>query len=704
MPAPAPAPTLDDAVTRLPGAGPRIAERLARLGIHTIRELLFHLPARYQDRTRLAAIGSLRPQMEVVVEGEIQSTQVQFGKRRALVCRIADDSGFLGLRFFYFNRSQQLRLEAGRRVRCFGEVRRGPQMLEMVHPEVQIVDGDEPGNSPLDAALTPIYPTTEGLHQARLRKLTAAALDILARETGQADAIDALIARHFHVGHRLPPLATALAYVHRPPPDVDVDELWQGHNPAQQRLAIEELLAHQLTLRQLRKRAQRLSATPLKIPRALRAGLLREFGFTLTGAQQRVVREIDADLAKPAPMLRLLQGDVGAGKTAVAAMAATAALAAGQQVALMAPTELLVEQHGRTLSRWFAPLSIDVLVVTGKLAAAAKRSARALLGEAGPRLVVGTHALFQDDVAYANLGLVIVDEQHRFGVNQRLALLEKGANGAQRPHQLIMTATPIPRTLAMTAYADLDVSVLDELPPARQPVRTSVLPEARREDIVVRINDACAAGRQAYWVCPLIEESEHLDSQAATDTAAALATALPDVKVGLIHGRMHEREKDLTMQQFSRGQIGLLVATTVIEVGVDVPNASLMVIENAERLGLSQLHQLRGRVGRGREQSNCVLLYKSPLSETARHRLQVIRETNDGFVIAERDLELRGPGEVLGTRQTGLAEFKIANLTRDRHLLPTVQQVADSLLDEEPATAERLIERWTVHRVEYAKV
>jgi len=385
-------------------------------------------------------------------------------------------------------------------------------------------------------------------------------------------------------------------------------------------------------------------------------------------------------------------------------MAATAALAAGQQVALMAPTELLVEQHGRTLSRWFAPLSIDVLVVTGKLAAAAKRSARALLGEAGPRLVVGTHALFQDDVAYANLGLVIVDEQHRFGVNQRLALLEKGANGAQRPHQLIMTATPIPRTLAMTAYADLDVSVLDELPPARQPVRTSVLPEARREDIVARISEACAAGRQAYWVCPLIEESEHLDSQAATDTAAALGAALPEVKVGLIHGRMHEREKDLTMQQFSRGQIGLLVATTVIEVGVDVPNASLMVIENAERLGLSQLHQLRGRVGRGREQSNCVLLYKSPLSETARHRLQVMRETNDGFVIAERDLELRGPGEVLGTRQTGVAEFKIADLTRDRRLLPTVQQVADSLLDEEPAMAERLIERWTVHRVEYAKV
>jgi len=432
---------------------------------------------------------------------------------------------------------------------------------------------------------------------------------------------------------------------------------------------------------------------------------VRAFGFTLTGAQQRVVGEIDADLAKPVPMLRLLQGDVGAGKTAVAALAAASALSAGQQVALMAPTELLAEQHGRTLSKWFGGLDVEVLLVTGRLGAGARRTARALLAEDKPRLVVGTHALFQDDVAYANLGLVIVDEQHRFGVNQRLALLEKGARADdRRPHQLIMTATPIPRTLAMTAYADLDVSILDELPPNRQPVRTSVLPDTRRDDIVARIAEACAAGRQAYWVCPLIEESEHLDSQAATDTAAALAQALPQLKVGLVHGRMHDREKDLTMQQFARGAIDLLVATTVIEVGVDVPNASLMVIENAERLGLSQLHQLRGRVGRGSAQSDCVLLYRGPLGETARHRLHTMRETTDGFVIAERDLELRGPGEVLGTRQTGVAEFRIADLSRDRRLLPTVQQVADSLLDEAPALAEQLIARWTVHRVEFAKV
>jgi ATP-dependent DNA helicase RecG len=700
------APTLDDAVERLPGAGPRIAELFTRLGIRSIRELLFHLPARYQDRTRLAPLGSLRHGSEVVVEGTVQSAQVHFGRRRALLCRIADDSGTLTLRFFYFNRSQQLRLEAGRRVRCFGEVRRGPQSLEMVHPEVQVIDGtpEAPDDPPLDAALTPIYPTTEGLHQARLRKLTGHALDVLAREEDTADPIDALLARHFNFGQRLPTLAAALRYVHRPPADAPVDALWEGHHPAQRRLAVEELLAHQLTLRQLRQRAKQLSATALRAPRALRAGLLREFGFTLTGAQTRVVREIDVDLARPVPMLRLLQGDVGAGKTAVAAMIAASALAAGQQVVLMAPTELLAEQHGRTLSRWFGPLSIEVLLVTGRLGAAARRQARALLGEAGPRLVVGTHAVFQDDVSYANLGLVIVDEQHRFGVNQRLALLEKGAQGARRPHQLIMTATPIPRTLAMTAYADLDVSVLDELPPSRQPVRTSVLPESRREDIVARIADACRAGRQAYWVCPLIEESENLDSQAATDTAAALAAALPQLEVGLVHGRMNDREKDLAMQRFVRGAVQLLVATTVIEVGVDVPNASLMVIENAERLGLSQLHQLRGRVGRGSAQSDCVLLYKSPLSETARHRLQVMRETNDGFVIAERDLELRGPGEVLGTRQTGIAEFKIADLTRDRALLPTVQQVADSLLAEAPVLAERLVQRWTVQRVDYAKV
>jgi ATP-dependent DNA helicase RecG len=693
---------LKDPVLRLSGVGPSVAESLAKLGLLTIRDLVFHLPARYQDRTRITPIAAARPQTEVVVEGQIETSHVQFGKRRSLVCRIGDDTGDLGLRFFYFNRAQQLRLEVGRRVRCFGEVRRGPQLLEMVHPEIQVLDDAQ--TLPADAALTPIYPATEGLHQARLRKLTGQALEVLIREAHQSDEIDDFITRHNIFAQPLPRLAEALVYVHRPPPEASVDTLWEGHHPAQQRLALEELLTHQLTLRQLRQQAQDFQAPVLARPEPLRQQLLAALGFTLTGAQARVVSEIDDDLARARPMLRLLQGDVGAGKTAVAALVATNALAAGLQVALMAPTELLAEQHGRTLGRWFGALGIEVVMVTGKQTGRTRRSSRALVSEPGPRLFVGTHALFQNDIRFADLGLVIVDEQHRFGVDQRLALLEKGASASRRPHQLIMTATPIPRTLAMTAYADLDVSVLDELPPSRQPVRTTVMADNRREAIVDRVAERCRAGGQAYWVCPLIEESEHLDSQAATDTANLLAEQLAPLRVALIHGRMQEKEKQAVMLAFVAGEIDLLVATTVIEVGVDVPNASLMVIENAERLGLSQLHQLRGRVGRGKAQSDCVLLYQGPLSETARHRLQVMRETNDGFVIAEQDLALRGPGEVLGTRQTGVAEFRIADLARDRALLPLVQQMADALLEEAPALATRLIERWTVQRMDYAKV
>ncbi len=698
----APPTSLEDPVLRLTGVGPSVAEALGRLGIRTIRELVFHLRSRYQDRTRVIPIGDARPLTELVVEGSIETNQVHFGKRRSLVCRVADDTGTLTLRFFFFNRAQELRLAVGRRVRCFGEIRRGPQWLEMVHPEVQVIDEAAP--LPSDTALTPIYPTTEGLHQTRLRKLTDQALEVLARTATDADEIDRFIARYFPAKQSLPGLVEALRYVHRPPPAAPVAALWEGHHPAQQRLAIEELLTHQLTLRRLRQHSHRYCAPSLPPDTALRTQLLASLGFTLTGAQQRVVREIDEDLVRDRPMLRLLQGDVGAGKTAVAALAATNALAANRQVALMVPTELLAEQHNRTLGRWFKALSIEVVLVTGKQTGLVRRQARAALTEPGPRLFVGTHALFQADVHYADLGLVIVDEQHRFGVDQRLALLEKGAREATRPHQLIMTATPIPRTLAMTAYADLDISVLDELPPLRQPVRTSVLPATRREDIVTRVAQLCRDGHQAYWVCPLIEESEHLDSQAATDTAEALSGALAPLRVGLIHGRLAEKEKQAIMLAFVAGDIDLLVATTVIEVGVDVPNASLMVIENAERLGLSQLHQLRGRVGRGLARADCVLLYQAPLSETARHRLQVLRETNDGFVIAERDLELRGPGEVLGTRQTGLAEFRIADLSRDRALLPLVQRMADELLAQAPALVERLIERWVVARIDYAKV
>lgn len=694
--------TLDDPVARLSGVGPRVRERLERLGVTSIRDVLYHLPLRYQDRTRLTAIGALAPKMEVVIEGQVLNSQVQFGRRRSLLVRLEDDTGAITLRFFHFNREQQLRMSPGCTLRCFGEVRRGPQSLEMVHPECRFPT--VAGDLPTDTALTPVYPTTEGLHQVTWRRLTEQALQVLAEDRDDTAALDRLVQGAAAFGVRLPPLDDALRFVHRPPPGAALDTLWSGAHPAQLRLAIEELLAHQLSLRKLRQRTRAHRAPRFGPAAALRDALGSAFGFRLTAAQRRVVREIDADLSRAHPMLRLLQGDVGAGKTAVAALCATRALASGFQVALMAPTELLADQHVRTLTRWFEPCGIDVVGLTGRLTTATRRQRHALLAEPVARVIVGTHALFQADVAFARLGLVIVDEQHRFGVDQRLALLDKGARGDARPHQLIMTATPIPRTLAMTAYADLDVSVLDELPPNRRPVKTTVLAEARREDVVQRIADACASGRQAYWVCPLIEESEQLDSQAATDTAAQLAQALPDLRVGLVHGRLKDAQKRAVMQAFLAREIDLLVATTVIEVGVDVPNASLMIIENAERLGLSQLHQLRGRVGRGDTESVCVLLYKGPLGETARARLQTMRETNDGFVIAERDLDLRGPGEVLGTRQTGAAAFKIADLSRDRAVLPAVRTLADRLLGEDPALGERLVRRWLTTRLDYAKV
>ena len=675
---------------------------LEKLGLSTVRDLLYHLPLRYQDRTRVTPLRQVFPRMEGVVEGTVLSSQVQFGRRRSLLVRIEDEDAELALRFFYFNREQQLRLAPGRRVRCFGEVRRGAQQLEMVHPECRVLeDGD---SLPIESALTPVYPATEGLHQIALRKLVQQALDVLRKTPGDSQPLDDVLAGAFPPELRLPPLHAALSLVHRPPPAMPLEPLWDGSHPAQVRLAIEELLAHQVSLRKLRQATRRRTAPRFGGPSPLQASLLAAFGFTLTQAQQRVIEEIREDLARPLPMLRLLQGDVGAGKTAVAAMAASHALAGGYQVALMAPTELLAEQHARTFTRWFTPCGIEVLSLTGRLTAAVRRRLQARLEDRTPCVVIGTHALFQDDVRFARLGLVIVDEQHRFGVDQRLALLEKGARGNLRPHQLIMTATPIPRTLAMTAYADLDVSLLDELPPGRTPIATRVLAESRREDIVTRIADACAAGRQAYWVCPLIEESDVLDSQAATDTAEQLRESLPHLRIGLVHGRLKEQEKSAVMHAFLSHEIDLLVATTVIEVGVDVPNASLMIIENAERLGLSQLHQLRGRVGRGETHSVCILLYKGPLGDTARARLQTMRDTTDGFVIAEKDLMLRGPGEVLGTRQTGAASFRIADLSRDRDLLPTVRDLADRILAESPDLADTLIRRWMHQRLDYAKV
>jgi len=682
-------------VAELRGVGPALAEKLSRLGVTQVQDLLFVLPSRYEDRTQVCSIGELRPNTRAVVEGEIQLTEVAFRRRRQLLCRITDGTGSLTLRFFYFSGAQQANLARGARIRCFGEVRRGPLGLEIVHPEYRRIG---PETAALEEVLTPIYPTTEGVPQARLRSL----IELSLREAERSGVRD-WIPPDMLAEYELPSLVDALTMMHRPPRDAHLPELLSGHHPAQRRLAFEELLAHQLSLRLLRREIQSDPSAPLRDD-SLERRFLASLPFELTGAQSRALAEVDRDLVQDRPMVRLVQGDVGCGKTVVAAAAAARAVGSGLQAALMAPTELLAEQHAQNFERWFRALDIPVTLITGSLPARARRNALAAVAQGDINIVLGTHALFQESMEFARLGLVIVDEQHRFGVHQRLSLRDKGARAGQLPHQLIMTATPIPRTLAMTAYADLDVSVIDELPPGRTPIKTVVLPESRRDEIVQRIHRAVLEGRQAYWVCPLIDESEELRYQAAEETAASLAQALPEVRVGLVHGRMPTREKELGMYAFKEGKIGLLVATTVIEVGVDVPNATLMVIENAERMGLAQLHQLRGRVGRGKHESHCVLLYGGKLSEMARARLAAIRETNDGFVIARRDLELRGPGELLGTRQTGLAEMRVADLMRDSDLLPAVQAAAEVLLRENPDAVQGLTRRWVGGGERYGRI
>jgi ATP-dependent DNA helicase RecG len=688
--------TFDQPVTVLRGVGESLALRLKALGVETPQDLLFLLPLRYEDRTRVVPLGELTAGQRAAVEGEVQLTEVAFRGRRQMLCRIADGSGFLTLRFFHFTAQQQSGLTRGLKLRCFGEARRSPQGLEMVHPEYKRVDR---GATVVVEHLTPIYPATEGVTQGRLRQLVGMALDQLSAR----DLPDWLPAGLL-ADSRLPSLRDALLYVHRPPPDAPVAELLDSRHPAQRRLAFEELLAHQLSLKQVRRRVQSEPGWPLIGGEDLKAALMGALPFELTAAQRRVLVEVESDLALPKPMLRLVQGDVGCGKTLVAALAAARAVGARRQVAVMAPTELLADQHAQNFRRWFEPLGITVAVLTGRISGKARAAALAGIREGHAAIVVGTHALFQESVEFASLALVIVDEQHRFGVHQRLTLREKGGRDGHLPHQLIMTATPIPRTLAMTAYADLDVSVIDELPPGRTPVKTVVLAESRRDEVVMRIRTACLAGRQAYWVCPLIDEHEEIPFQAAEETAAALAAALPELVVGLVHGRMPSAAKEAAMRLFKDGAIHLLVATTVIEVGVDVPNATLMVIENAERMGLAQLHQLRGRVGRGHHASSCLLMYRSPLSFLARERLSVMRDTNDGFVVARRDLELRGPGELLGTRQTGLAQMRVANLLRDADLLPGVQIAAEALLRDWPAHVEPLIRRWVGHAEQYARV
>jgi ATP-dependent DNA helicase RecG len=684
-------------VTVLRGVGDTLAERLRALGVETTQDLLFLLPLRYEDRTRVVPLGELKPGQRAAVEGEVLLTEVAFRGRRQMLCRIGDGSGFLTLRFFYFTAQQQNGLARGTRIRCFGEARRGPQGLEIVHPEYRRVDRD--AGKVVEEHLTPIYPGTEGITQGRLRQLVGMALD----QTSASDLKDWLPASVL-ADTRLPSLHEALRYVHRPPADAPVELLLDWRHPAQRRLAFEELLAHQLSLKLLRLRIQSDPGWPLAADGALKSRLLAALPFRPTPAQQRVLKEIEQDLKLAKPMLRLVQGDVGCGKTVVAALAATQAVELGRQVALMAPTELLADQHAQNLRHWFLPLGIDVALLTGRQTGRARTAVLEKIRGGHATIVVGTHALFQEGVAFAALALVIVDEQHRFGVHQRLSLREKGAQDGRQPHQLIMTATPIPRTLAMTAYADLDVSVIDELPPGRTPVKTVVLADARRDEVVMRIRTACLAGRQAYWVCPLIDESEEMPYQAAEETAAALGQALPELAVAVVHGRMASAAKERTMRRFKDGEIHLLVATTVIEVGVDVQNATLMVIENAERMGLAQLHQLRGRVGRGQHASSCLLLYRAPLSPLARERLAVMRHTNDGFEVARRDLELRGPGELLGTRQTGLAQMRVANLLRDADLLPRVQIAAETLMRDWPPHVAPLIRRWVGHAEQYGRV
>lgn len=682
-------------LTSLSGVGAKVAEKLEKVGLHTVQDLLFHLPLRYEDRTRIYPIVKLHAGLWAAVQGKVMQVDTLFGKRKMLTVKISDGNGTITLRFFNFTAAMKNNFSDGKLVHAYGEVKRGNMGLEIVHPDYKFF---APAQKPdVEQSLTPVYPTTDGLRQITLRNLTEQALALLDKSA---------------VSELLPPglydqqltLGQALHIIHRPPPSIDLEQFDQGKHPAQIRLIMEELLAQNLSMLAVRSKGQQDVALPLAPVDRLKNQLLAQLPFSPTKAQARVVREIEADLEKNHPMMRLVQGDVGSGKTLVAALAAVRAIEHGYQVALMAPTELLAEQHAINFANWFSAMGIQVGWLAGKLKGKARESELARIASGEAQMVVGTHALFQEQVVFHHLALVIIDEQHRFGVHQRLELREKGAKQGAYPHQLIMTATPIPRTLAMTAYADLETSVIDELPPGRTPIQTVAIPDTKRDDIVERIRHACLQeGKQAYWVCTLIDESEVLEAQAAADTAEELQRKLPEVKIGLVHGRMKPADKQAVMHAFKNNELHLLVATTVIEVGVDVPNASLMIIENPERLGLAQLHQLRGRVGRGSVASHCVLLYHAPLSKTAQKRLGVLRESNDGFVIAQRDLEIRGPGELLGTKQTGLAEFKIADLVRDQRLIPEVQRAARFIHQQYPQNAAAIIERWLGERDVYAK-
>ncbi|MCX7072884.1 MAG: ATP-dependent DNA helicase RecG [Gammaproteobacteria bacterium] len=683
--------TLDTELTFLKGAGPAVASRLKPLGLERVRDLLLHLPIRYEDRRRIVPINEVAHGVEALVCGKIVSAEVRFGAKRWLRVVIDDGRASLVLRFFHFNEAQKAAMTDGRWLRAFGGVRVTPGGPEIVHPEYRIADSAL--ELPPETRLTPIYGLATGITQTRVRALIQQALAVAQTDADyKAD----------FPGLGGPATLDALRTLHEPD-GRDLGDLLLDRHPAQIRLVREELLAHQLCMRLLRKQSKSAPGTRIEGVLAAEARLQGALPFVMTGAQRRVVSEIARDLAAGKPMLRLVQGDVGSGKTVVAASAMLGAAQAGLQSVLMAPTELLVEQHARTLNGWLSPLGVEVGLLTGKMKKSERDEALRRAASGATPVWVGTHALFQGDMKLKKLGLIVVDEQHRFGVGQRLALRDKGPAGVT-PHQLIMSATPIPRTLAQTVYADLDVSVIDELPPGRTPVQTVVLSNERRFDVLSRIGEACRQGRQAYWVCTLIEENSELQAQAAEETYRQLREELPELKVGLVHGRLKAAEKEAQMRAFQSGATQLLVATTVIEVGVDVPNASIMIIDNAERLGLSQLHQLRGRVGRGATASQCLLMYQPPIGQGSKARLEVMRTTNDGFVIAQKDLELRGPGELLGRRQTGLVGMKIADPVRDSGYIGGLQKLADDWWLKAPKEAQRLIGRWIGDADRYAQV
>ena len=686
----------------LKGVGPGVAAKLEKLGIYRVQDLLFHLPLRYEDRTRVVPMGSLQHGQHAVIEGVIEHAEVRYGGKRrggrggrSLLCHIADGTGSVLLRFFYFNSNQQANLSNGVRVRCYGEARFNNHRIEMVHPEYRRLLDEQ--TAAVEETMTPVYAKTEGVHQALLRNLIDQVLHKLDGEKLEEYVPDALLRKY-----SFPNLLQAVQMLHHPSPDTPLHQLEQCRHPAQQRMIFEELLAHQLSLMQLRQRVRKEQAEPLRLDAKQLDVFRQRLDFDLTSSQQTVIAEILDDVAKASPMMRLLQGDVGSGKTVVAACAVLAAINSKKQAAIMAPTEILAEQLLVNFCNWFS--AKDCVSLTGKDKGRLRQSKLTAIKNADVHVIIGTHALFQDDVEFNKLCLIIVDEQHRFGVHQRLALKDKGRFDGGIPHQLIMTATPIPRSLAMTAYADLDYSVIGELPPGRKPVSTVVVSERRRQEVLDRVASACASGEQAYWVCTLVEESEVLQCQAAEETASVLQQSLPELSIGLVHGRMKQEQKNTVVGHFKQGDINLLVATTVIEVGVDVPNASLMVIENAERLGLAQLHQLRGRVGRGIKQSACVLIYSSPLSERGRQRLAILRETNSGFVIAQKDLEMRGPGEVLGTRQTGLMQMRIADIVRDASWLDEVSAASRYILQNHLDAVKPLIRRWLGRADRYGDV